>query len=111
MDKITKIQVKSFIKGKLAKDPKWIQNALLKIFEKQTDDEKLIEATTDHNGVGFTGVDAEILSSFAKQLKTKGYLSNKQMQLLSKKMPKYWNQIYKISDKQKLITIMKNISC
>lgn len=109
MDKITKIQIQRFIKDKLSKDPKWMQNALLKIFEKQTEDEKLIEATTDHNGVGFTGVDAEILSSFAKQLKNKGYLSNKQMQLLSKKMPKYWNQIYMISDKQKLTAIIKNV--
>jgi hypothetical protein len=102
MEKITKSKIREFIKYKLSNDQKWSEKALLKIFEFQTKEEKSMEQTTDHNGVGFTGIDGELLSSFAKQLERRGYLSPKQLNILFKKMPKYWAQIIKISDKEKL---------
>jgi hypothetical protein len=56
--------------------------------------------------VGFTGADGEFLTSLAKQLQKKGYLSPKQMTFVFKKMPKYWKQILNISDEEKLIDLM-----
>jgi hypothetical protein len=47
--------------------------------------------------VGFTGTDAEILSSFSKQLIEKGWLSPKQMVIVRKKIKKYENQMAKIA--------------
>ena len=94
--------IKTFVKQKLTVNEKWATTALLRIFDCQTKEEQQIEATNVYNGIGFTGCDAKILSSFAKQLLYKGYLSPKQKALVMKKMPKYWNQIISISDIEKL---------
>ena len=107
MSKITKTQIKEFVKGKLATDPIWAQKALLKIFEFQTLDEQKSKDTIYHNGVGFNETDGEILSSFALQFMRKKYLSDKQMVILFKKMPKYWIQVVKISNKEKLHTLIQ----
>jgi hypothetical protein len=107
MEKVTKSQVRDFVRAKLGSDANWAKHALLKIFEFQTAEEKIVEHTHDHNGVGFTGIDGEILTSFAKQLKTRNFLSPKQMALLYKKMPKYWKQIVSISDEEKLLTLIQ----
>ena len=106
MLKITNNQKKEFIRNKLSSDPRWAKHALLKIFEFQTEDEKEWETTSVHNNVGFTGADGEFLTSLAKQLQKKGYLSPKQMTFVFKKMPKYWKQILNISDEEKLIDLM-----
>lgn len=107
MANITKIQIQQYLKTKLGSDPRWAKHALLKIFEFQTAEEKSAEHTRENNGIGFTGVDGEILTSFAKQLERKGYLSPKQMNLLFKKMPKYWKQILSISDEDKLMSLIQ----
>ncbi|MCF7815360.1 MAG: hypothetical protein K9N40_12870 [Candidatus Cloacimonetes bacterium] len=106
MLKITNNHKKEFIRNKLASDPLWAKRALLKIFEFQTEEEKEWEATRVHNNVGFTGSDGEFLTSLAKQLQKKGYLSEKQMVHVFKKMPKYWKQILNNSDEEKLIDLM-----
>jgi len=107
MAKVTKIVIKEFVKSKLSKDPRWTKQALLKIYEFQTEEEKEIGNTRQLNGVGFTGSDGDILSSFAQQLIKKGYLSPKQMIFLFKKMPKYWKQIISISDEKRLLNMIK----
>lgn len=104
--KITKKQIKEYVRTQLGSNPSWAKHALIKIFEFQTAEEQEMESTHDHNGVGFTGVDGEILASFAKQFQRKGFLSPKQMDLLFKKMPKYWKQIISISDEQKLLNLV-----
>jgi hypothetical protein len=104
MATITKTRIRDYVRTKLGTDPRWAKAALLKIFEFQTAEEQSSERTHEHNGIGFTGVDGEILASFAKQFRSKGYLSPKQMNLLFKKMPKYWKQIVSISDEEKLIS-------
>jgi len=102
MAKITKQQIKEFVRGKLANDTRWALHGLTKIFEFQTTEEQEYETTSEYNGVGFTGVDGEILSSFAKQYNRRKWLSEKQMAILMRKMPKYWKQIISISDEDKL---------
>ena len=101
-EKITKGEIKTFVKEKLSSSQNWALNALLKIFDYQTAEEQDWETTNVYNGVGFTGVDAEILSSMAKQYRKRGFLSEKQMAIVYRKMPKYWNQIVQISDQEKL---------
>jgi hypothetical protein len=100
--KITKGETKEFVKKQLSTNKIWASKALLKIFEKQTQSEQEHETTNEYNGVGFTGIDGEILASFAKQLVSRGFLTPKQMAIVYKKMPKYWMQIIKISNKEKL---------
>jgi hypothetical protein len=107
MSKITKVQIKEFVKSKLSTDPVWARHALLKIYEFQTLEEQDIKDTMYYNGVGFTGMDGRILSSLAKQLQEKRYLSDNQMEILFRKMPKYWIQVVKISDKEKLNSLIQ----
>ena len=100
--KVTNVERKEFVKTKLATDIAWAQRALIKIFELQTEDEKAYATTSVDNGVGFTGCDAEILTSFANGLKKYKRLSPKQMAIVYKKMPKYWKQIITLSEDEKL---------
>jgi hypothetical protein len=72
--------------------------ALLWIYKFQTEDERSSSTTHALNGVGFTGIDGSILSSFAKQIIDKSYLSDKQLQILRKKIVKYENQMVKITN-------------
>jgi len=106
MKKLTKQQIKEFVRGKLANDTRWALHGLTKIFEFQTAAEQEYETTCEYNGVGFTGADGEILTSFAKQYINRKWLSEKQMAIVMKKMPKYWKQIISISDEEKLIKMI-----
>lgn len=114
-----------YFKVKLATDPKWAVQGLLRIFRNQTVEEQAHAQTTDHNGIGFTGQDAHILTSFANQVKrkqaechAKGWeikwewaLSRKQMALLHCKMPKYAAQLLACSDQTKADQLAEVACC
>ena len=106
MKKITKQQKKEFLKEQLGKNLNWALQGLVRIYEYQTNDEQENEVTSYHNDVGFTGADAELLTSFAKQYLKRGFLTPKQQNILFKKMPKYWQQLLKISDEEKLESLI-----
>lgn len=74
-----------------------VLKALVMIFDQQTAAEQSTEQTHELNGVGFSAFDAEILTSFAKQYKRKGFLSPKQMEIARKKIRGYWKQLAKLS--------------
>lgn len=78
-------------------DREWLTRSLMAIYEGQTSQEKLAMVTTEDNGIGFNGVDAEILTSFANQWRSQKWLSYKQLVVLAKKMPKYSGQLAKIA--------------
>ena len=108
MAKITKKAIAEFVREKLKTDDKWAKAALLKIYDKQTAEEQNIGHTCVDNNVGFSEAHAEIMSSFAVQLRTKGYVSYKQMVIIHKVISKYTRQIIEISDEvklKKLVTI------
>lgn len=90
----------TYVRQKLSTDAKWAIRALEIVFAGQTASEQTRDITTELNGVGFTAFDAEILSSFAKQVErwkaNKAFpspLSEKQMALLFKRIPKYAEQV------------------
>ena len=87
-----KYWTKEDIKSLLSRNDKAVKKALFIIYNYQTDSEKSTEETLEHNGVGFNGADALILTSFVNQLKYRE-LSEKQMIILRKKMIKYSGQI------------------
>ena len=97
--KPTKTARVAHIREQLATNERWALSGLLRIYSYQTESEQATLSTRDENGVGFNGVDAELLSSFAEQYKERGRLSPKQMGLLMSKMPKYAGQLEKISKK------------
>ena len=96
------VMVKTHIKNQLATNPAWALRALVKIYERQTADEQCSGITKEDNGVGFSGVDANILSSFATQVLNGRNLSAKQMAIVYKKMPRYWKQVASLIPADKL---------
>ena len=84
----------AFLREMLACEMRWAIKGLVTIYKYQTDEEQSCGDTREHNGVGFTGADGEILSSFAQQVNAKRFAgSEKQMNILFKKMPKYAKQL------------------
>jgi hypothetical protein len=83
------------IKNEIELSDRALYRALLRVYANQTNDEQENQETNKHNGVGFTGCDARILSSFSEQLLRKGYLSEKQKEIARRKLPKYATQIFK----------------
>ena len=69
------------IKTLVQTNDKVLYGALMQLYECQTEDEKSCGATNHTNGKGFNGVDAPILTSFAKFLKECGRLSEKQKEI------------------------------
>lgn len=84
----------SIIKQKTASNDAAAKAALLRIYSYQTKEEQATGHTHEYNNKGFNSNDAEILSSFALQLETKGWLSPKQMTIVKKKISKYSNQLF-----------------
>jgi hypothetical protein len=82
-----------FLREKLGSNYNWATRGLVRIFEAQTADEQSAGTTKYHNGVGFTGADSYILSSFAKQVNKGWTLKGKQLPILFKKMPRYARQL------------------
>lgn len=95
--KVTKKQIAEFIKGKLVSDPIWTLHALDVVFHNQTLVEQNAQMTIENNGIGFTGVDAEFLSSLYEQKQRYGRLTPRQMGYVHKMIPKYHNQIVQAS--------------
>lgn len=87
-----------FIRERLQCDSTWAIRGLVKVYDYQTESEKNIQATTDSNGVGFSGIDGDILSSYAEQVKKGRTMSQKQMSVIHRTMPKYATQLQRIVD-------------
>lgn len=98
----SQVEVIKIFKEKLSSNKAWALRGLKVIYDNQTADEKHDASTKHYNKIGFTGFDAEILTSFAQQYEHKGDLSDKQMALLYKKMPKYAGQLLKMSGLKKV---------
>lgn len=104
MKKLTKKEV--FVKGRvwtkedlqelIVQNEKALFTALLRIYNKQTEDEKQNLDTREWNTVGFSGVDGHIMTSIASQYDTRGTLSYKQTKLVQKKMKKYCGQLLRL---------------
>lgn len=77
---------------------KWLTRAIQAIWNFQTNDEQMTDETRHSNNVGFNGADANILSSFARQLQAGRNLSIKQLAIAKKKMPKYAKQLARIAN-------------
>lgn len=91
---------KETILDKLDNSDEMVKRSLLRLYAEQTADEQAMGATTEHNGFGFNGVDSEFLSSVAKFLTEKGYLSPKQVAWTRKKIRKYAGQLTTLANSE-----------
>lgn len=90
-------EIQSAIRSQITSKPEAAAKAMMKIYANQTSDEQNSEVTKYRNNKGFTGNDAEILSSFSKQYQQRGSLSPKQNAILMKKIGKYAGQLTKMA--------------
>jgi hypothetical protein len=90
---------KEMIQENIKTNVSWTIRTLEVLYGRQTTDEQLTQSTTHQNGRGFNGTDSFILTSFYQQVqKRRQYgnpvlLSEKQLTICQKKLPKYWRQI------------------
>ena len=96
----TKKERKEKVKQLLATNDKAVYRAVVAIYRRQTDYEQVCDSTQETNGVGFSAFDAEILSSFAKQLLDGKGLSYKQMEIARKRIAKYSGQLASIAEER-----------
>lgn len=84
---------KDGIKDLLARNDKAVARALVVLLDRQTSDEVSDGATKHDNGVGFSAFDAQILTSFALQVKAGRTLSPKQLTIARARVIKYSGQL------------------
>jgi hypothetical protein len=95
-----KIWTQDEIKQLLVDNDLAVSKAIVSIYNLQTESEKSIKGTTDNNGVGFNGVDAEFLSSLAEFFIKYNRLSEKQIAFGRKKIMKYSKQLTMVANKE-----------
>tara|TARA_Y100000593_G_scaffold44225_2_gene84406 strand:+ start:367 stop:663 length:297 start_codon:yes stop_codon:yes gene_type:complete len=86
------------IKELLKTNDKAVARGVVAIYNLQTESEKIIGETSEANGVGFNGVDANFMSSIAQFYMQKNWLSPKQIEFARKKLLKYSKQLTNIAN-------------
>lgn len=94
---------KDMIKAKIQSDDQWLIRGLTAVYARQTADEQASSQTSEHNGIGFNGVDAYLLSSFAQQAMAGRRMSSKQIMIARKKMVKYAGQLARIANENEML--------
>lgn len=84
------------LKNLLKLNEKAAVKAMMLIYDYQTNDEKNVEDTKYHNNVGFTGSDGKKLTGMSNFYKNRGFLTEKQIKVILKRMPKYAGQVIRI---------------
>lgn len=96
----SKADMKRQMQGLLDASDRMTEAAIVRLFDYQTANEQEAATTSEANGVGFGAFDAELLTSFAQQLKAGRHLSEKQLALAHKKVRKYWKQLGHLAEQK-----------
>lgn len=70
-----------------------VEKVLMFLYNRQTEQERRAHGTVENNFVGFNRYDAGFLSSVAEWVQATGFLTDKQTELVRKKLIKYYRQI------------------
>jgi hypothetical protein len=84
--------IKATFSRRVKKDKGYRHWVLLQLHKRQTKDERNAKTTIWNNQVGFTTIDAPLLTNLAEQVRDGKKLSAKLEQLLVQRLPKYWGQ-------------------
>jgi hypothetical protein len=117
MIKFVELQTKKarveFLREKVASDDRYLIKGLIAIFECQTQEEKVRNSVSVHNGIGFSRFDVDVLSEISKKLLQAGalsaiqnrepvdcnqYLTPYERNVLRKRMQKYVGQLARIAE-------------
>lgn len=91
-----KVHTIETIRELLATNDEAVKRALIALTARQTSEERFAEKTIENNGRGWNGADAELMTSFTKQLSHRGWLSAKQIRIARRRLPKYAGQLLKV---------------
>ena len=103
-NRITKREKLEFIRRKLGTVADKALATLKMLYRNQTAMERAFrgQMLEEKNGRGFTAFDSPLLTSLAEQFITKKRLSDRQLQILFQKMPKYARQVLEVADNSSL---------
>ena len=96
----TQKQWKEELQKLLKENDKALMKSVIAIYHLQTSAEKHRQETLEHNGVGFTGPDAKVMTKIALGLLYKKGLTQSQVETARYRMPKYWKQLMMLSKKK-----------
>lgn len=96
--KMTQAAKKQWVIAKLDENPRWVEKAVVAIFNRQTNDEQRTNSTNNNNSMGFNGLDAEFGSSLAKAILKYGKLTPNQAGYARKIIGKYWKQLIEVAE-------------
>lgn len=85
------------IEIRMQEDLRWLERAIVAIYERQTAAEQAAGQTREHNGIGFNGVDAPFLTYLAEWILSGKHLSGKFLIKARKRMVKYSGQLQRIA--------------
>ena len=85
------------VKQKILTDQRWLERAVVAIYERQIEREQDLFITEDYNERGFNNVDCRTGAFMAQWIKKGNHLTGKWIVLAKKIMPKYVNQLTAIA--------------
>lgn len=91
---------KQLIQQLIVQNDRAVVRALLVLYDAQTPAEQADSKTVEHNGAGFTGADAEVLTSLVSFYTRAGFLTPKQVALARSRVPKYWRQLLAAAERK-----------
>lgn len=94
----TKVYTPEEIKDKILTNQKWLERAILAIFERQTFTEQEEQITRFKNGVGFSAAHAHVMSYCANWLIRGNHLSGKWVDKSQSVMIHYTKQLAAIAN-------------
>lgn len=92
----TQKEWKKELQDLLCRSDKAVVSAMLRIWDLQTNGEKIAGQTLEENGVGFDKVDSSYMKQYIDKYEA-GKLTKEDIVFLRSRMLKYWKQLMQIS--------------
>lgn len=93
-----KVWTRDEIKARILADDRWVERAIVAIFNRQTSHEQVVASTMVHNGVGFAHCHARIGSYYARWIISGKTLSGHHVERGRKIALRYVGQLTKIAN-------------
>ncbi len=108
IDGYTRSEVLDFVREKLKNNIVWKKRALKVLSDFQTEDEKRYGISIEENNLGFDKIDSKVMLRIHRKVLKNQYITYPERQYLSKRLPRYAEQICSICDQDKLKSIIKS---
>lgn len=94
-----KVQIQSLIDT----DDRAVARAVVRIYQRQTEDEQRASETKHHNTIGFNASDAKFLTGVARYVIANGKIDTEYHMMKTRKLiRRYWRQLIEIAEETNL---------